>query len=272
MNTLPKAFVGCSSESIDIAYAIQSQLNGTAIVQPWKGLFSLGSYALEALMELVHDFDFGIFIFAADDIVEIRGENYLVARDNVILEAGLFIERLGRQRTFLVVQETKPKLHLPSDLAGLTVTSFSLPPDMKPAAAPPSYIQQALSIACNEIRNAIKTQQELEPSAVLSGGMVYLLRHLEDRGYCIEDLTIILVHFQIQEEYDHLSDREKKSWDKATQYACQCLVALDLAHPFGQVEYGITPGGRRLLASSKLLHRFPTVLKAEKKSVISRRR
>ena len=151
-----------------------------------------------------------------------------------------------------------PKLHLPSDLSGLTVASFSLPPNMKPDAADPSLIRQALGPACNEIRNAIKTQQAREPSEVLSGGMVYLLRHLEDHIYNLKGLTIILVHFQIQEEYDNLSDREKVSWEKATQYACQCLLALGLIRPLGYNEYDITPGGRKLLASSKLLHRFPT--------------
>ena len=37
MSTLPKAFVGSSSESLNIVYEIQSQLEGTPIVQPWKG-------------------------------------------------------------------------------------------------------------------------------------------------------------------------------------------------------------------------------------------
>jgi len=256
MNTLPKAFVGSSSESLNIAYEIQAQLDGTAIVQPWKGLIGLGAYVLDALMELMHDYDFGIFVFAADDMVEIRGENYLAARDNVILEAGLFLERLGRKRTLLVVQEVKPKLHLPSDLAGLTVASFSLPQSMKSDAAEPSLIRQALGRACNEIRNAIKTQQAREPSEVLSGGMVYLLRHLEDQGHSIRGLTRILVHLQNEKEYDHLSDGEKKSWEKATQYACLCLRALELIQPYGTIDYRITAGGKKLLASGKLAERF----------------
>jgi hypothetical protein len=267
MNTLPKAFVGSSSESLNIAYEIQAQLDGTAIVQPWKGLIGLGAYVLDALMEQMYDFDFGIFVFAADDMVEIRGENYLAARDNIILEAGLFLERLGRKRTLLVVQDVKPKVHLPSDLAGLTVASFSLPQNMKPDAAEPPVIRQALGTACNEIRNAIKTHQTHEPSEVLSGGMVYLLRHLEDQGYNIRDLTRILVHIQIEKEYDQLSDGEKKGWEKAAQYACLCLQALDLIEPYGTIDYGITPGGRRLLASSKLRHRFAKEFKAEKMSL-----
>jgi hypothetical protein len=268
MNTMPKVFVGSSSESLNIAYEIQSQLNDVALVQPWKGLIGLGSFTLEALMEQIYDFDFGIFIFAADDVVEIRGENYLTARDNVILETGLFIEKLGRKRTFLVVQEMQPKLHLPSDLAGLTVASFHLPPGMKPAEAQP-YMQQALWTACIDIKKAIQAQQALGPSEVLSSGMVYLLRHLEDRSYSMEALTRILVYFQIKEEYENLSDREKKSWEKATQYACQCLQALELVHHFGYDRYGITPGGRRLLMSSKLPHRFPSVLTMAKKHVLS---
>jgi hypothetical protein len=269
MNTMPKVFVGSSSESLNIAYEIQFQLKDVALVQPWKGLIGLGSFILESLMEQIYDFDFGIFIFAADDIVEIRGENYITARDNVILETGLFIEKLGRKRTFLVVQEMQPKLHLPSDLAGLKVASFHLPPGVKPAEAQ-SHMQEALWTACAEIKKAIQDQQALEPPEVLSSGMVYLLGHLEDRGYSMEALTRILVYFEIQEEYENLSDREKTSWEKATQYACQCLRALDLVHHFGSDRYGITPGGRKLLKSSKLQHIFPSTLLMAKKSMLSR--
>ena len=94
---------------------------------------------------------------------------------------------------------------------------------------------------------------------------MYLLRHLEDRGYSIGDLTRILVHIQIGTEYYHLSDGEKKSWEKATQYACLCLRALDLIEPYGTIDYGITAGGRKLLASNKLAHRFAKEFEAEKK-------
>ena len=111
----------------------------------------------------------------------------------------------------------------------MTVATFSLPPNMKAHAAEPLYLHQALGPACNQIRNAIKTQQVREPSEILSGGMVYLLRHLDDGGNSIGDLTRILVHIQIGKEYDQLSEGEKKSWEKATQYGASVPSSLKLS-------------------------------------------
>ena len=44
----PKLFIGSSTEGLDIAYAIQSQLTNDAECTVWKNAFPLGSYTLSA--------------------------------------------------------------------------------------------------------------------------------------------------------------------------------------------------------------------------------
>jgi hypothetical protein len=262
MAVKPTVFVGSSAESISIAYEIQSQLSDDAIVRPWKGLVDLGEFTLEALSRMVDDFDFGVFVFAADDMLDLRGEHLLAARDNVILETGIFIERLSRLKTLVVVQEVS-NLRWPSDLKGLTVASFSLPAGIKPSEADPDLLQQALGKACSQLRTVIKKRYLDDPPEMLSGGMIYLLRHLQTRSYSLGELADILIHFNSTGKATKLSAREAEGWGKAAQYALQCLRALRLVDQFGTGEYSITSAGRRLLDSGRLEKRFQNSLICE---------
>jgi predicted nucleotide-binding protein len=139
-----RVFIGCASEDLPAAQKIQNQLRRTALVQIWnQGAFKSGGYVLETLLRLVKEYDCAIFLLTANDIIEHRGNRYLVARDNVIFEAGLFYSQLGRQRTFLIVPEVAD-LKLPSDLDGLIKLSYR-PPHMQ------SDMELSLAPACNEI-------------------------------------------------------------------------------------------------------------------------
>ena len=106
----PKLFIGSSSESLPIAEVLQTYLQRDVDVRLWnQGIFGLSDYTLDALLSVVTEFDFAVFVFAADDTVKSRGKRYLVARDNVVLELGLFVSRLGRKRTFVTLQRTKER-------------------------------------------------------------------------------------------------------------------------------------------------------------------
>jgi hypothetical protein len=63
--------------------------------------------------------DFATFVFAPDDWADVRGEHYIVVRDNVLYELGLFTAHLHPERCFFVLPDTI-SVHIPSDLAGVT--------------------------------------------------------------------------------------------------------------------------------------------------------
>jgi len=141
--SLPRLFVGSSSESLHLAEAIQANLEKVADVRLWnQDLFRVGNSTLEDLLRLISDFDYAAFVWSADDSVMSRGASYLTPRDNVILEAGMFYGGLGRDRVFLLVpQLEKPKV--PSDLLGISHLFFRQPTD--------SNYRAALGPACKNI-------------------------------------------------------------------------------------------------------------------------
>lgn len=70
----PALFIGSSSESVDIAYALQENLEHVAEVTVWtQGIFELAKYTLESLLETLDIADFGVFVFAPNDVSIIRG-------------------------------------------------------------------------------------------------------------------------------------------------------------------------------------------------------
>jgi predicted nucleotide-binding protein len=145
-----RVFIGCASEDLQMARVIQNQLSKIALVRIWnQGVFRAGGYVLETLLRQVKEYDCAVFLITPNDMVEVRGKRYLVARDNVLFEAGLFFSQLGRQRTFLVVPETTG-LHLPSDLEGLINLSY-------PPTSDPSDLEMALASVYNPIIDVLSS-------------------------------------------------------------------------------------------------------------------
>lgn len=119
---LPTVFIGSSSEGLEIGKYLQVDLErtGLCVVERWdQGVFQASSYTLEALAKAAQRSDFAVLIATPDDTVSSRGNSQFVARDNVIFELGLFIGAIGRERTYIVADQSE-KLNLPSDLGGLT--------------------------------------------------------------------------------------------------------------------------------------------------------
>jgi hypothetical protein len=148
----PTLFIGSSSESLDVAYAAQKNLEDVAEVVVWtQGVFELTKSYLESLLDALDDTEFGLFIFSADDVTKIRGAEMTTARDNVVFELGLFIGRLGRECTFIMIPKGVSDFHLPSDLLGINTATFQ-PPSKS------DRLQAALGPACHDIRTAIRKQ------------------------------------------------------------------------------------------------------------------
>lgn len=148
--TTPRLFIGSASENLDVAYAFQEVIERDAEVTVWtQGIFELSKYTLDALTEALDGFDFALFVLSPNDIITMRDETKRVARDNVIFELGLFIGRLGRERSFIVVPRGTDDLHLPTDLMGLT-------PALYEADRTDGNLVAALGPAGNKVRKAVK--------------------------------------------------------------------------------------------------------------------
>ena len=146
----PVVFVGSSSEGLGLAKTIQVLLDPNNDVELWcQGVFGLSHGTLESLVEAIPRFDFAVLVLTADDLLLSRGIETQTARDNVLLELGLFIAGLGRERTFIIYdRENPPKL--PSDLAGVTPATFR-----RHASG---NLRSSLGAPCTEIEEAIKSR------------------------------------------------------------------------------------------------------------------
>ncbi len=146
----PSVFVASSAEGLGVAYAIQENLRHEAEVTAWpQGVFDLTKSTIGSLAEQLGKSDFGIFVFTPDDRTRLRGKTSPTVRDNVVFELGLFAGRLGIERTFIVVPDDDKKLHIPTDLTGVT-------PGQYDASRRDGNLVAALGPFCNQVRRAIQ--------------------------------------------------------------------------------------------------------------------
>jgi len=118
-----KIFIGSSTESKEYAQTIVDILAVDHEVIPWwRGdVFETGKFYLESLHKIKDKVDAALMVFGEDDKVISRGKEQVAARDNVLLEYGLFSGVLGRENV-AVVRIGDPKV--PSDLLGLKCLEF----------------------------------------------------------------------------------------------------------------------------------------------------
>jgi predicted nucleotide-binding protein len=119
-----------------------------------QGIFELAKSHLESLLEALEDTEFGLFIFGPDDLTRIRSTEVRTTRDNVVFELGLFIGRLGRDCSFILMPKGSADFHLPTDLLGISTATFQ-PPSRS------DRLQAELGPACHDIRLAIRRQAAL---------------------------------------------------------------------------------------------------------------
>lgn len=146
----PTLFIASSVEGIPVAEAIREQLSYDPLkIRLWSdpGIFGLSETAIESLEKSLEIFDFGVIVLTPDDILRIRGEEITAPRDNLILELGMFIGRIGRKRAFIVTPKNK-KIKLPSDLHGVTLAYYK--------EVSTGDDEHDVGDACNKIRRSIK--------------------------------------------------------------------------------------------------------------------
>ena len=124
----PRIFLGSSGKQEKLLQALTRGLEDVARVEPWTTSFNPGTTTLERLLQLAHEVDFAVFVFAQDDWTSTSRpashdpESAVASpRDNVVFEAGLFGGALGMHRTFILHANGSK---LPSDLLGFTCVRY----------------------------------------------------------------------------------------------------------------------------------------------------
>jgi len=131
----PKLFIGSSSESLPIVELLQKGLQNHAAIRSWtdRSIFKPTDFYVESLLNIPRLYDFGLFLFEPDDVVESRGIVMAAPRDNVIFEFGLFMSQLGLKRAFALAPRSRVKML--SDIAGLKPIEYDEPADVAPLRA-----------------------------------------------------------------------------------------------------------------------------------------
>jgi CRP/FNR family transcriptional regulator, cyclic AMP receptor protein len=150
-NTRPVLFVGSSVEGLPVAKHIQLGLKHEPVeVRIWTdGVFGPSGVTVDKLLEQVAEADFAAFVFGPDDRVASRSESYEAPRDNVVLELGMFLSHLGRERTYMVM-EHKADLKIPTDLLGIAPITYVSAKDTK--------LEVTLATVCTELAKRVREQ------------------------------------------------------------------------------------------------------------------
>ena len=137
MGSIPRVFIGCSTEALRCAHALQQNLEHHAHAEVWThGAFRPSHYPVDELLLKASEVEYAILVLHPDDSVVSRGARLPAARDNVVLELGIFLGKLGRERTF-VVQPRGAGLRIPSDLHGFGITEYDPShPNLRAALGP----------------------------------------------------------------------------------------------------------------------------------------
>ena len=191
----PLVFIASSTEGLPIANAVHASMGRDVYCTTWnQSALRPGQTIIEALLQSTHDYEFGIFVLTPDDSAIIRGINLKIARDNVWFEMGLFMSRVGKERTFMIVpilsKHDQRGLRILSDLYGIIWVDYdSTHPNM----------EASVGTACNRILKAIR---EATPS---EDRMIKVHLFNKQSGKCLE-----------------VADHRPGIGERVQQYECKC--------------------------------------------------
>ncbi|EHN67985.1 TIR domain-containing protein [Aliivibrio fischeri] len=152
MSKKPTVFIASSVEAISVAEAVNIKMEYDAQVKQWDNAFDLSTITITSLIERAKKTDYGIFVFHKDDKTTIRQNEYSSVRDNVLFELGLFIGALGIENCFVLTpKSTEGTFRMPTDLAGVTTTSYDDTLD---------DMVDAVTTSCAKIKQKIKKQEQ----------------------------------------------------------------------------------------------------------------
>lgn len=135
MENEKKLFIASSSMYLNYALALKDSLNEALKALSlnvrcalWKDpdVFLPGHSVWDTLVNL--NPAYALALVTPDDTAKIKAKDYVMARDNVIFEYGLFVGKLGRDKTFFVTPDNEPNLRTMSDLLGVVTIEYQFSP------------------------------------------------------------------------------------------------------------------------------------------------
>lgn len=149
----PRIFIGSSQEGLSIAKKLKEGFqHDSYCVDTWAdGIFDKPSLTyIEILEDLIHQYDYGIFVFTPDDKVFSRGKESDIPRDNVIFEYGMFLGKHTRKRVFFLTPKGK-NVKIMTDLLGVTSLTYD---------SENRNLTSAVGNACEQVRIIINRNLE----------------------------------------------------------------------------------------------------------------
>jgi Predicted nucleotide-binding protein containing TIR-like domain len=142
----PTVFIGSSTEGVNYANGVFAELAAVAESTVWnQNLFAPTKGNLEEIERLSRQFDFAVLVMTPDDQQTKRNKQQKAARDNVLIEVGIFIGSLGRDRVFILSPQNQ-SVSVPTDLLGTGLLQFDMErTDQNQRAAVCSACQQITS-------------------------------------------------------------------------------------------------------------------------------
>lgn len=120
-----KIFLGSSRESLNDLKKIAIWIEETGhdpVLWNDPTLFLPGYSILSELIKLSNSVDAAIFLFNEDDKIWYRGSKLSQPRDNVLFEYGLFMGKLGENKSIICYKgDTK----IPTDVSGIIYANIS---------------------------------------------------------------------------------------------------------------------------------------------------
>ncbi|KRE56157.1 hypothetical protein ASG70_03065 [Phycicoccus sp. Soil748] len=156
-----------------------------------QSVFAPSGYALDSLLETAAAVDFAVLVVTPDDKTISRGETTASARDNIVLEFGLFAGALGRDRTYLLATGD---IKLPTDVLGLTRLTYR-PQSNGRAAVTEAALQieqQILSLGTLPRRVAVggSSPEDLHLLSPLEKELTVLCANAVSQGWTVKDNSV----------------------------------------------------------------------------------
>ena len=138
------------------------------IARVWdERLFRQGESTFDGLLRITREeVEFGVFVWGASDVLINANQPVAAPRDNVVFETGLFLGALGKDRTFMVVDQ-EIEIKIPTDFNGITRAYYD-------GSLLGRYDLTAVSSACNVIEWSIRDRQVPDPLQRLQGRWISL--------------------------------------------------------------------------------------------------